>query len=43
MTYREELEEKCKVQYGSEADIGKRLSILKEAFFREAKRSNCNG
>jgi len=29
MTYREELEEKCKVLYGSEADIGKRLSFLK--------------
>ncbi len=40
MTYKEELEEKCKVLYGSEPDIEKRLSILKEAFFQEAKRSN---
>ena len=32
--YREQLEEKCKVLYGSETDIGKRLSILKEAFFQ---------
>ncbi len=32
--HRERLEEACKALYGSETDIGKRLSILKEAFFQ---------
>ena len=36
--YREQLEEKCKVLYGSETDIGKRLSILQEAFYEAHNR-----
>ena len=42
MTYREQLEKKCSVLYGSETDIKKRFEILKDAYWKAHNAGYCD-